>query len=427
MALAFAASASKAIADDSQILGTTPRAMSLAGAYTAVANDSAALYYNPAGLAQVDGSYIDVSFLFSSPNLRASGGPVAFFSPPIDTGYGLNLAWSPRSILDGNLGIGFSLQLPHQRALHFQVHRFEEPYFVLYENSTELLEIRLGAAYKFFDLFSLGVSALLLAGLDGRVTMSAPLQSGDMIDQTMRTVVTVDANLPNRQFFTAGAQFYPMKGLTLGVSYREPTFVHIQLPIDFSVVIFGLPPIRTVASLDVKVKYAPAQLNFGAAYNVTDDLLITADLAHAWYSALACSGGICTPDAVPYGNVTIDPRFSPPGIKLLPPRQPMINLRNLLIPRVGVEYRAGDDLVLRGGYFFFPTFIANSDGPILDTDKHSITVGATYAVGRFFMPEGTTFNLIAAGQALLFTSRAMAGYDASGHVLSASFGAEFAY
>src|SRR5262249_42547700 len=183
--------------------------------------------------------------------------------------------------------------------------------FVLYENSIELLEIRLGVAYKLFDLVSIGASALLLAGLDGRVQLEAPFQATNDIDQTKRTVVAVDALLPNREFFTAGAQFFPMKGLKFGVSYREATYVPIRLPIDFTVEILGLTPIRTVADLDVKVKSSPAQLTFGGAWEVTPDLMITADIAYAFYSKYQ----------IPYGNVTLDRKFSP-DITLLPPKQP---------------------------------------------------------------------------------------------------------
>jgi long-chain fatty acid transport protein len=413
-------------ADDNQMLGTTPRSMAMAGAYTAIADDPAALYYNPAGLAQIDGSYINVAILLSFPSLNASG-PSPLTSEPIDKGYSLNLAWSPRSILDGNLGLGFSLQLPHQKALHFQVHRFDEPYFVLYENSTELLEIRLGAAYKFFDLFSIGASALLLAGLDGHVTLKSPFQSAtDPIDPTMRTEVTVNANLPSRQFFTAGAQAYPIKGLTLGLSYREASYLRIQLPIDFTIMLLGLSPITTLANLDVKVKYAPAQLNFGAAYQVTSDLLLSADLGYAWYDERPCgSGQACAPDAIPYGNVSVQAMGL--GVTLLPPRQPVMTLRNILIPRVGAEYRVMDALVVRGGYYYFRSFIVGTDAPVIDSDKHAVSLGATYALGRYFLPEGTSFNLIAAGQGLFFMPRTVAGYATSGSVFSTSFGAEFVY
>jgi long-chain fatty acid transport protein len=406
-------------ADENQLFSATPRPMSLAGAYTALASDASALYYNPAGLTEVDGSYIELAFLLSVPNLSAtkSDGTRPDLSAPSDFGYGIHLAWSPRTILDGNLGLGFSVLLPDRKALHFVVHRFDDPYFVLYENAIELLEIRLGAAYKFFDLFSIGVSGLLLAGLNGKVTLDAPFQASDMVDQTMRTVVSVDALLPNREFFTAGIQFFPLKNLRFGLSYREPTYVRIQLPIDFTVEILGLMPLRTVANLDVKVKYAPAQLTLGGAWDVTPDLLVTADLGYAFYSKYE----------IPYGNLTLDPRFSPQGITLLPPRQPITDLRDVIVPRVGVEYRLRNDLSIRGGYYFLRSFIKSSDAPIFDSDKHGFTAGATYGLGQLFLPQGTELNLLAAGQVVFFAGGTTAGYAHAGQVFSTTFGAEFGY
>src|SRR5207248_560121 len=117
---------------------------------------------------------------------------------------------------------------------------------------------------------------LLLAGLDGRVHLEAPFQATDMVDDTKRTVVAVDAVLPNREFFTAGIQAFPMKDLRFGLTYHEATFVPIHLPIDFTIQILSLPPIRTVADLDVKVKYTPPELTFGGAWQVTPDLMISA-------------------------------------------------------------------------------------------------------------------------------------------------------
>jgi long-subunit fatty acid transport protein len=419
-ALLFVFAARSAFADVNTLLSETPRAMALAGAYTALSEDGAALSYNPAGLTRADGSYVALAFLLSRPffNDETGGGRVDLDSPH-DESYGIHLAWSPTTVLDGNLGFGFSVLLPHARALAFEVHRFEEPYFVLYDNSIELLQVRVGLAYELFDQLSFGASALLIAGLNGNVELEAPFQGNDPedIDPTKRTVVALDAILPNRTYFTFGAQYRPAPGLTFGLSYRESTFVPIRLPIDFTIQILGLMPIRTVATLDVKVKYSPEQITGGVAYQLRPDLLLAFDLAFARF----------TKYEIPYGNVSLDRRFTP-DITLLPPRVPKTSLRNVWIPRIGVEWSPDEAWKLRGGYYFFRSFIRESDAPVLDSDKHSVTFGGSYALGKLFLPdESTSLDLTAAFQAVFFPSRTTAEHVHSGVVLATTFGAEFRY
>ena len=400
-----------------QLIGVTPRAMALGGAYTAAANDAASLIYNPAGLPRVQGSLINLTFHFSFPNLAAEmpDGSDAGIDPPRDEGYGIHLAWSPTSILDGHLGLGFSVLLPHRKALRFAVHRFEDPYFVLYENSIDLLQIRAGFAYDIFDIVSLGVSAMLLAGLNGRVTLVAPFQSEDEVDDTKRTILELDAVLPNRTFFNAGIQVYPVEGLTLGLTFHQETYVPIELPIDFTIEILGLMP-QTVANLDVRVKYTPHQMVFGAAYQILDNLLVSTDLAYALYSHYR----------LPTGVVNLERGFSD-DIVLLPPREPRTSLRDLWIPRVGVEWSPHETVTLRGGYYFFRSFIRRSDAPIIDSDKHSVNLGLTYALGSHFLGEGQGLDLMVAGQALIYASGEVAEHTHSGQVFSTTFGAELRY
>jgi long-subunit fatty acid transport protein len=257
-------------ADLSAVLGVTPRATSMGNAYTAIADDASALYFNPAGLARIGQSYAGLAFIFSHPNLSASSSsPNALglggADATDDIEYGVHFAWNPKNILGQRLGLAFSTLLPHRRVLAFDVDPLGQPNFVLFDNSVQLLEIRLGAAYRIFDWLSVGGSMLLLGGLDGQVRISAPFQASDRVDPNVRTTVTMSQSLPNREFFTAGIQAYPTKELTLGITYREPTFVQVTLPINFNLMILT-SPFPTIASLDVRVKYSPAQVAVGAAY-----------------------------------------------------------------------------------------------------------------------------------------------------------------
>ena len=50
--------------------GQGARALSMAGAFTAVADDGLAVFYNPAGISQIDGTSIEAGIAFLSPKLR---------------------------------------------------------------------------------------------------------------------------------------------------------------------------------------------------------------------------------------------------------------------------------------------------------------------------------------------------------------------
>jgi long-subunit fatty acid transport protein len=394
--------------------------MALAGAYTAVADDAAALYYNPAGLARVDGNFASVAFFLGGPNFSATGPTgVAELDPPSEQGYGLHFAWSPNDILDGDLGLGFSVLLPHRRALAFTVHAFEEPYFLLYENSIELLEIRLGVAYEFFDLFSIGASALLLGGLNGNVKLDAPFQrraGSDPVDESLRTTLTMETVLPNREFFSVGLQFYPTDELTFSLAYREATFVPIEIPLEFKLQLLGLD-VATVANVDVKPKYSPATLTAGAAYQPFKELLLSFDLVFAQYTTYE----------LPFGDVSLA-NTADPSIVLLPPRRPKLSLRNVWIPRLGAEWVPEEHFTLRGGYYYFRSFIRSVDAPILESDKHGLSAGIDYDIGHHFLDgDAHKLSVQAAMQLVLFAGGTTAGYDYSGQIFATTFGSEFHY
>lgn len=403
------------------LMQTTPRAMALAGAYTALSDDAAALFFNPAGLSSVDGSSAALEFAFAFPRLTAgpTGGDRRKLETPRDDGYGLYLAWSPDKFLDGGLGLGFSVVLPHRRAVHFNIHPVDEPYFVLFENSIELLELRIGASYRFLDFVSVGGSVLLLAGLDGDVAIDAPFQNVANLDPSKRTTLELSAILPNKEFFSAGVLVGPWEGFTFGLTYRESTFVRVRLPIDFNPQI-GELALPTIATLDVKVKYTPPQLAFGAAYRYSPSLLFVADLTWAQYSEYE----------LPYGDVSLDLSDLAMDLALLPPRRPVAELTDVFVPRIGAEWAIDPALVVRGGYYYLASFINSVDLPILDSDKHNFALGASYRIDPLILGETESkvvWTVSAAGQLLWHVKRATAGFDHAGVVFATSFGTEILY
>jgi hypothetical protein len=117
------------------------------------------------------------------------------------------------------------------------------------------------------------------------------------------------------------------------------------------------------------------------------------------------------------------------GFVLLNPTSPTAVMRDIVIPRIGVEWNVLSELVLRGGYSFIPSFILRAADPVLDSDKHSVSLGLGYSLDRLILDgDGDQHvDLLASGQMLYYTSRDMAGFSSSGEVFSTMIGAELRY
>jgi long-subunit fatty acid transport protein len=76
-----------------------------------------------------------------------------------------------------------------------------------------------------------------------------------------------------------------------------------------------------------------------------------------------------------------------------------LQLRNILVPKVGMVHRLNDRLALKAGYFYRPTPLKTEAlrgaGNTIDVDKHVLTLGSGYS----FPVEGTRVTVDAAYQA----------------------------
>jgi len=112
-------------------------------------------------------------------------------------------------------------------------------------------------------------------------------------------------------------------------------------------------PIPIPLTLEARGHYRPEQFALGVSYQLTDALLLAADATYY--------------DWRPYVDEGARP-LNPP-------------MRDIVVPRVGMEYQVLEDLLnLRMGYAFHesPLRSQHAGGPVnlLDNDIHSISVGA---------------------------------------------------
>ena len=132
---ALLAASNQAQANPLDAFGWGARAPALGNAYAAVADDSSASYYNPAGLARAQGLRIDIGYQVASPRLDVSGVRQELFDTR-GVQAGLVLPGQIRSV---RFAIGVQLFLPDLHVTRIHVLQHDRPRLQLYDNRTQRL------------------------------------------------------------------------------------------------------------------------------------------------------------------------------------------------------------------------------------------------------------------------------------------------
>jgi hypothetical protein len=412
--------------------GGNPRSMGLGGAYTAVAEDLAALYYNPAGLVRLQGMSVAAGVLVAQPALGEDGDSL---SMPDERSWYLGVGVPFSGKLKDRLALGLSLNVPFGRVFHAKLYRKQDPYFLLYDASVRLLQLRFGAAvrppWKPLSFLSFGAAVQVLSSFNGFIGFFAPFQQGATAaaaaDPDARLEANLDMDVPTEAFATVGMMAELGQHLRLGVNYRSAQFIEVRFPISFATRLV-LPggnqinlPVEALASF--RAKYHPQQVMMGASYQ-RGRWLVAFDLNWIDYSAYE----------IPYARITLDiDRLSQdPGVRLLlgedatllDPLEPQIELRDVLVPRLGCEVRLLDWLTARLGYFFEVSPLVSTDLPIYDTDKHGWSLGARASFVRPLDLVPGRLNIDLGLEEILYRGRSVLGSDVGGHVFALFAGVE---
>lgn len=433
--LGLGLSPAPARADLAGHFGMNSRTMGLGGAYTGVAEDLASLYYNPAGLVQLPGMTFSAGFLFGTPQFSDGDTRIEM---PEEISYYLHAGLPLSGALEGILAFGVSINMPWGQMLTTQLYKKHEPYFVLYDSSIKLFQLRLGAAgripYEPLSFLSFGVSLRVLGTVYGQIGFYAPIEPGGgtegPVDPDARLEAWGNIKVPTNTSVTAGVMARLGKRWRVGLTYHSKQSITIELPLSLNTRLAPSPdlriniPVDTVARLTTK--YHPQQMSFGVSYR-RDRLLLALDLVWIDYSSYE----------VPYVDLELDldKLRQDPGLRLLlgpksqmlDPFQPMMEWVDVVVPRLGAEYRLLSWLTLRGGYFYEVSPLRSTDFPIFDCDKHGFALSGR---ASFLRPLGLLpgwLHLDLSLQELVYVGRSVLGEDVGGHVFSLSTGVEVSF
>lgn len=365
--LAVLGLAGEAGANTFDTFGFDPRALSMGGAQTADSRDFTSTYYNPSRLATLNKIDVGLGFTYAKLSLGVTpldpAKPVTAMTPPDAANFSLGFVYPFAGKLQDKVAIGLGMAMPLFNLLKVQGVDPGTPAWYLYQSSTDRLQLYLGAGVRPFEWLAIGAGATVLADFSGDVQFST-----DLFNKAFKRRDLVN-ELTNRASPVVGVSVIPFKWLSFGANWRAPMQLNFELPNNINLGDLG------TLFLDVKgiSFYTPHEFTVGARYDPLPQLTITADLEYAMWSK------------APNPEVQVQVRLSgdlEKGLGLdqvgaLDTHDPSPGFEDILIPRIGVEYRVVDRLAVRAGYFWRPTMVPkqNGDTNTLDGSVHAVSVG----------------------------------------------------
>lgn len=405
----LAAGASPAFAALSNTLGAGAKATSYGGAFTAIADDFTASYYNPAGLATVKHRELVSGWLFGHPNvnlgqwgayndllsgpilgnvfpfeilgMKASLGIYSFY-PQHGAGV-INIhsaPWNFNGACNGNCtgqispgGGGVQLRIPR---------RLPSSVYISSDNQQHL-DFITALGLKLHDKLYVGAgvraNVKILGDVDAPFVQTS--KGAGALAPTPLGAGTFTGQIAARPTFgwILGMLFDTGKGVKLGASWKQETGSIFRqglnsqatLPTtgDLSIVI----PVRGQLNLDTA--FQPQEATIGVAWDINDRWTVTADFT--WEDWSRYNGNTLRADFQGVQSFEVPPNQGQTGQGniVFEPR-PMVDAHDIFIPRVGIQYQIKRVWRIRAGWARIPSVMGDPQGglgfPLRDVNKNII-------------------------------------------------------
>ena len=370
LVLALVALPIAASANPFDVFGVGARPIAMSGAFTGVADDGAAAYYNPAGLAQIPRLTITGGYFYATPNLRINGRDNG-----VDDNRGAYFSFTSSLVVFGHRWTSaVTLFFPDQHVLRFLMLPNSNPRFTLYYNDNHALAVYASTGFAIFPWWMVGGGINYIGdnsgGVDFQISEQDPSR-GSLKSEIGSVISPLYAMM-----------FVPHRSLRIGVTYREEVQVKLSLPNKITIPelrIFDENPIpiieKTVLTLMTTSfsHFSPRQVALGVSWKITDRVLVAADGTWFQWSEMK--------NPTPYTTLELVG-----GLGDLFPTTPTIplddpDLHDTFVPAIGCEgvplTTEHVDLIVRGGYSYRPTAVPRQGGVMnfIDSNAHVASAG----------------------------------------------------
>lgn len=329
------------------------KASGMSGAFTAVANDPSAVYWNPAGLSYIKGTHFMLSSHFVSPSSGFRG-----IHPNVDEYKVVKRTFYPSNFFashsfDENWAVGFGFTVPFGLGTKWD-ENWVGRYLAL-ETELQVFTLTPTISYKFADNLSLGA---------GFVFSFANVKIKQKVSQTPfvgDAKITLEGKDKSAFGFSFGVMYKLIENLTLGAAFQS----NIVYDIKGTATAEGAKQLIDAKRLpqgDVNAELkTPFNLAIGAAYQINENWLVSTDFQYVGWSS--------------YDTLRVD-FLDPAYTDIASPR----SYHNSFVIRFGTDYKLTNDLSVRGGFYFDKKPVEDDMvAPSLpETDRLGFTLGAEY-------------------------------------------------
>ena len=338
------------------------RAMAMAGAFTGIANDPSAVYYNPAGLTNLYGTHFMGGVTFIAPSFSFTGagsgektdGESKVFTPfNVYITHRINEKWA--------VGLGVN----NQYGLGTEWDETWEGRYLAVDTEIKTFYFSPAVAFKPSEKFSIGVGLTYVLADVKIVKMGQhPLGADDY-------KVTLKGD-DDSFGFSAGIMVKPIDKLSLGLSYRSENSYDMEGDASSDPATFTYPGVGEFAFPNGPITApltTPQNITFGVGYMPDSKWTIGADFQYVgWesYDKLEITFEDYDTDPFTAGNQNVSST----------PR----NYENSFIVRAGAEYILSPKVALRGGLLYDNNPVKDEyvEPTLPDADRIGINLGFGY-------------------------------------------------
>lgn len=333
------------------------RAMAMGGAFTGLANDPSALYFNPAGITQLSGTHFmaGVTLIFPSSSFRGPSPSTTEYNMKDQTFNPINFYGTYQF----NNELYFGLSVTNQYGLGTLWDDNWVGNTMAVKTDLKTFFFNAVAAYKLTD--QLSVSAGFIYAL-GNVEISRYTSFSPF---TGMAKVTLKGD--GHAFgFTAGILYKMSSELSFGLSFRSQAKFNLTGDANSEGGPAAVQPLLPKGGISSEIT-TPLNITFGIAAHPITKLTVTADFQYIGWSS--------------YDKLSVD--FADPNLEDLSSYR---GYEDTYIIRFGAEYQLLDKLALRGGLLYDKNPVKDEllDPTLPDANRLGFNVGFGYKLAQNF-------------------------------------------